>query len=213
MAIPVLICGRSGTGKSSSMRNFEHDEIALINVEGKPLPFKGKFDSKADTDNYKTIKELLFKTDKKSIVIDDFTYAMTNQFMRGKDAGGNKFDLFDAIATNPWELLEWVRSRLPEDKIVYFVMHEDYNDRGGVKPKTIGKMIDDKICLEGMFTIVFRAIVSDGQYLFQTHNISGDDCVKSPIGMFETDTVENDLKAIDEVIREFWELPALKGDK
>lgn len=213
MATPVLICGRSGTGKSSSLRNFEHDEIALINVMGKPLPFAGKFDSTVATTDYNKVKDLIFRTDKKSIVIDDFGYMMTNHLMAGKNAGGNKFDLFDDIASRPWELLEFVRSRLPEDKIVYFVMHEDYNDRGGIKPKTVGKMTDDKICLEGLFTMVIRTVFQDGEYLFQVHNISGDDVMKVPINLYKEDTIPNDLKAFDERVREFYELPKLKGGK
>lgn len=195
------------------MRNFAKDEIALINVMNKPLPFTTKFDSTMATTDYNKVRELIFRTDKKSIVIDDFGYMMTNHLMTGKNAGGNKFDLFDDIASKPWELLEWVRGRLPEDKIVYFMMHEDRNEWGGVKPKTIGKMTDDKICLEGLFTIVFRAVFQDGQYLFQTHSTSSDDVMKSPIGMFEEDFVENDLKKIDETIRKFWDMPALKGGK
>lgn len=208
-----MLLGRSGSGKSTSLRNFDHDEVALVNVMGKPLPFSGKFDSTLVTTKYESIKEALFKTEKKSIIIDDFGYMMTNHLMAGKNAGGNKFDLFDEIASKPWELLEWVRGRLPEDKIVYFVMHEDRNEWGGIKPKTIGKMTDDKICLEGLFTMVIRSVFQDGQYLFQVHNVSGDDVTKTPLGLYEEDTIENDLKAFDQRVREFYELPALKGGK
>lgn len=212
MGLPVLIIGKSGSGKSTSLRNFKHDELALVNVMGKPLPFKGKFDSMASTTDYDEVKKLVFQTDKKAIVIDDFGYMMTNHLMVGKDAGGNKFDLFDDIASKPWNLLEWVRKRLPEDKIVYFIMHEDYNEFGGVKPKTIGKMTDDKICLEGLFTVVLRCIFKDDKHIFQTH-MRGDDVTKSPMGMFEDDEIDNDLRLVDSKIRDFYEMEPLGGKK
>lgn len=208
MGLPVLILGKSGAGKSTSLRNFKHDEVALINVMGKPLPFKGKFDSAQSTTNYDEVKKLIFGTEKKVIVIDDFGYMMTNHLMAGKDAGGNKFDLYDDIASKPWQLLEWVRRRLPEDKIVYFMMHEAENEYGGVKPKTIGKMTDDKICLEGLFTIVLRCVFEDEKHLFQTH-MRGNDVTKSPMGMFEEDTMDNDLKEVDRLVREYYEMEPL----
>lgn len=216
MAIPVMVIGRSGSGKSTSLRNFEKDEVALINILGKALPFDKKFDSTQQTDDYQKIKELLLRTEKKSIVLDDFTYAMVNQWMRGKDGGGNKFDLFDDIGSKPWQLLEFIRSRLPDDKIVYFMMQEDYDDRNGVsyvKPRTIGRMIDDKVCLEGMFTIVLQAKVNDGNYTFQTHSLNGEDVTKSPLKMWEEDFIDNDLKAVDSVIRAYYKLPGLKNGK
>lgn len=209
MGCPILILGKSGSGKSTSLRNFKHDEVAVVNVMDKPMPFKGKFDSMAATTNYEDVKQLLFKTDKKAIVIDDFGYMMTNHLMQGKDAGGNKYDLFDDIASKPWNLLEWVRKRLPEDKIVYFIMHEDYNESGGVKPKTIGKMTDDKICLEGLFTVVLRCVFKDDKHIFQTH-MRGDDVTKSPMGMFEEDEIDNDLRLVDEKIREYYSMKPLK---
>lgn len=219
MATSVLIIGKSGAGKSTSLRNFAHDEIAFLNVMAKPLPFKGKFDStlcplkKTDlltpVQSYKLTEEAIEKTQKKVIVIDDFGYMMTNHLMAGKDGGGNKFDLFDDIASRPWHLLEFIRTKVSDDKIVYFMMHEDQNEFGGVKPKTIGKMTDDKICLEGLFTIVLRCVFKDDKHIFQTH-MAGDDVTKSPMGMFEEDSIDNDLKLVDQKIREFYELKPLK---
>lgn len=208
MATSVLILGKSGSGKSTSLRNFKPDELALINVMSKPLPFKGKFDSTLATTNYDEVKKAIFGTEKKAIVIDDFGYMMTNHLMRGKDAGGNKFDLYDDIASEPWKLIEWIRKKLPEDKIVYLMMHEAENDFGGIKPKTIGKMTDDKICLEGLFTIVLRCVFEDEKHLFQTH-MRGNDVTKSPMGMFEQDTMDNDLRLVDERIRDYYSLPKL----
>lgn len=233
MATSVLILGKSGSGKSTSLRNFEPDEIAFINVMGKPLPFKGGFES---TDNpfkskfsttvsplkkstvvtpaqsYELVKQAIQKTTKKSVVIDDFGYMMTNHLMAGKEGGGSKFDLFDDIASRPWNLLEFIRTELPDDKIVYFMMHEDQNEFGGIKPKTIGKMTDDKICLEGLFTIVLRCVFDGDHHLFQTH-MKGDDVTKTPLSMFSEDEIDNDLKVVDTAIREYYGLAPLKEEK
>ena len=218
MAIPVLLTGRSGSGKSTSMRNFAHDEIALINVAKKALPFKGKFDSQMDTDNYDTIKQGLAQTAKKSIVIDDAGYLITNFFMRNhslNNKGNGVYALYNQLADDFWNLIEWCKTRLPEDKIVYFIMHEDKNEFGDVKPKTIGKLLDDKVCIEGLFTIVLRAIAEGGEYKFRTQT-DGSDVTKTPMGLFDTEEIDNDLKVVDNAIRDFYGLAPLidkKGDK
>ena len=82
-------------------------------------------------------------------------------------------------------------------------MHEDKNDFGDIKPKTIGKLIDEKVCLEGLFSIVLRAKKVDKNYLFYTQSTEND-VAKSPIGMFDKLYIENDLKEVDSVIREFY---------
>ena len=141
----------------------------------------------------------------KSIVIDDAGYLITNQFMRkhANAGGGNAvFSLYNDIADNFWSLTELVKT-LPPDKIVYFIMHEDKNDFGDIKPKTIGKLIDEKVCLEGLFSIVLRAKKVDKNYLFYTQSTEND-VAKSPIGMFYKLYIENDLKEVDSVIREFY---------
>lgn len=214
MALPVLLIGRSGSGKSSSCRNFEHDEIALINVANKALPFKGKFDSTLATDNYETIKKGLLQTAKRSVVIDDAGYLITNFFMRNhsQNAGGNSvYALYNQLADDYWNLIEWTKTKLPEDKIVYFIMHEDKSDFGDVKPKTIGKLLDDKVCIEGLFTIVLRAVTEGGEYKFRTQT-DGSDVAKSPIGLFDNEEIDNDLKYVDEHIRDYYSLPPLKDN-
>jgi hypothetical protein len=192
MGIPVLILGESGTGKSASMRNFGKDEIALVNVAGKPLPFKGKFDETINSDSYRTIKKFMKESYANTIVIDDCQYLMANEFMRrGLERG---YDKFTEIAVNFWELVQAVKD-LPDEKIVIFMSHTERDANGNEKIKTIGKLLDEKITVEGMFTIVLKTIVKDGQYSFQTQN-SGHDTVKSPIGLFETNEIDNDLKAV-----------------
>ena len=199
MAVLVMIYGQSGTGKSTSLRNFKHEEVAVINVSGKPLPFRGDL-KPYNTDNYTKIVNAICNTDRKSIVIDDATYLMVNEFMRtAKQTGYQKYT---DMACNFNGLIE-VCAGLPDDKVVYFMGHSDQADDGREHFKTIGKMLDNYVTVEGRFTIVMKTVVQDGQYMFSTQN-NGQDTVKSPMGMFEHGLIENDLKAVDETIREYW---------
>ena len=200
MGIPVLVFGKSGVGKSYSLRNFEPEQLGVIRVIKKPLPFRSKF-KPFDSDDYKQIMNALFKAKTPSIVIDDAGYLTTNEFMRRALEKG--YDKFTEMAKNLWNLISFVSNELPEDKIVYIMMHEDKNDMGDAKVKTIGRMLDEKVCVEGMFTIVLHAMRSDGKYLFKTQG-DGSDIAKSPYGMFQEEVIENDLKHVDDIIREFY---------
>lgn len=203
MAITVMILGESGTGKSSSLRKFKPDEVEIINVIGKPLPFRSKGFESHSTDSYTTIKQILRKTDKPSIVIDDAQYLMANEFMRRAKEKG--YEKFTEIGQNFWDFVNFCRN-LPEDKIVYFLQHvETSADGNTIKAKTIGKMLDEKVTLEGMFAVVLRTHVDEDGYGFTTQN-SGSDTVKSPVGMFEDALIPNDLKMVDTAIREYWDL-------
>ena len=199
MAVLVMIYGQSGTGKSTSLRNFTNDEVAVINVSGKPLPFRSKLTT-YDTDNYSKISSALSKIERKSIVIDDATYLMVNEFMRTAKVAG--YQKYTDMAVN-FNSLVAQASQLASDKIVYFLGHSDLKDDGTEHFKTIGKMLDNYVTVEGKFTIVLKTVVQDGKYYFSTHN-SGQDTVKSPLGMFEDNYVDNDLKAVDTIIREYY---------
>ena len=199
MAVLVMIYGQSGTGKSTSLRNFTNDEVAVINVSGKPLPFRSKLTT-YDTDSYTKISSALSKIERKSIVIDDATYLMVNEFMRTAKVAG--YQKYTDMAVN-FNSLVAQASQLANDKIVYFLGHSDLKDDGTEHFKTIGKMLDNYVTVEGKFTIVLKTVVQDGKYYFSTHN-SGQDTVKSPLGMFEDNYIDNDLKAVDEVIREYY---------
>jgi len=205
MGLPVLLVGKSGSGKSASLRNFK-ENIGVLNVLGKPLPFKGGEKLPGEvTDDYNRIKELLYKSKAASVVIDDAGYLMTNAFMRGHaqtGAGNAIFSFYNDLGDQFWGLIRFVVDQLPAEKIVYFIMHEDKNDFGDVKPKTIGKMLDEKVCVEGMFTIVLRSVFSEGKYKFKTQS-DGFDIAKSPMGMFEPE-IENDLKMVDDTIRKYY---------
>ena len=202
MAIAVLVMGASGTGKSASLRNFRPDEIGVINVAGKPLPFRSEIKS-FKSDRYEEIEAILKKAKVKSLVIDDSQYLMANEFMRR--ASENGFQKFTDIGRNFWALVDMINHDLPEDVIVYFMQHTELDANGNEKAKTIGKLLDEKITLEGLFSIVLKTAVVDGSYMFTTKN-NGADTVKTPMGMFEQDLIENDLKAVDDAIRDYYGL-------
>ena len=206
MGIPVLIIGKSGSGKSTSLRNCK-DGFAMIKVLNKPLPFKGKIPSVA-TDDYQQIMKQLINKQYPSMVIDDAGYLITNHFMSKHStagAGNAVFSLYNALGDHFWNLIQFIINTLPASKIVYLMMHEDTNDFGDIKPKTIGKLLDEKVCIEGMFTIVLRCVCENGVHKFITQ-ADGGAVSKSPIGMFETLEIDNDLKLVDETIREYYEL-------
>lgn len=206
MGIPVLVIGKSGSGKSTSLRNFS-EGIALINVLGKPLPFKSKI-PKVVTDDYQQIMKQLCNTQFKSFVIDDAGYLITNHFMSKHSSvgGGNAvFSLYNDLGDYFWRLIQFVIKSLPADRIVYFIMHEDINDFGDIRPKTIGKLLDEKVCIEGMFTIVLRCVAENNVHKFITQADAGA-VSKSPMGMFETLEIDNDLKIVDDAIRDYYDL-------
>lgn len=209
MGIGVLVLGESGTGKSASLRNFTKDEVGVINVVGKPLPFRSDI-ATYRTDNYMLIEQALKKSKLKAMVVDDSQYLLANEFM--KRSGERGFDKFTDIAKNFWTLIDMVQRELPEDMIVYFLHHIERDANGNEKAKTIGKMLDEKVTLEGLFAICLKTSVEDGHYFFRTRN-SGHDTVKTPMGMFEEEKIDNDLKMVDATIREFYGLNKKKETK
>lgn len=202
----VILYGKSGSGKTRSLKNFAEDEILFINVEGKMPPFRKKFKYTLNTDDTEKIKNWLYKMPMKTAVIDDAGYILTNTFMRGHSSGrkgSQVFDLYNDIADRFWDLFQFVKKYLAEDVIVYVIMHEDTNDSGITRLKTIGKMLDDKVVLEGMCTIVLRCQSEDGKHFFRT-TTDGWDITKSPEEMFDSEILDNDLKEIDSCIRDYY---------
>lgn len=210
MAQKVLILGDSGTGKSASLRNFKEDEVLVINSAGKPLPFKNHFECVTPKFERLTqdVLNAMDKTDKKVIVIDDAQYIMSFQYMRRiKENGWDKWNDIQGDFFNIIKACDY----MPEDVIVYFLSHIQRDDEGREKIKTMGKMLDEKITIEGLFTTVLKTAVKDGQYFFLTQN-SGMDTVKSPIGMFPSYAIDNDLKYVDTKIRNYYEIGEYKTD-
>lgn len=206
MAYPVLIIGKSGSGKSTSLRNMAPDSVGIFNVLGKPLPFRGKFDQIV-SDDYNLITGVILKNKKAIYVIDDAGYLLTNNFMRGhsdKGRGSSKFDFYNELADSFWRMVNDL-IQLPTKNRVYIMMHEEAADSGDIKPKTIGKLIDEKVCLEGMFSICLRCMLSNGRHVFRTQS-DGLDVAKSPMGMFEDLEIDNDLAYVDQKICEYYEI-------
>lgn len=213
MSIATLIIGESGSGKSASLHSMIPTETLLIQAVAKPLPFKSKAWVRFDKDTAKAgnvfvsdstefIIKLMQGTKRKIIVVDDYQYVMANEYMRRTNETG--FTKFTEIAKHTWDVFK-AASELPEDVRVYFLSHTQTDERGTVRIKTIGKMLDEKITIEGMFTIVLKTVVTDSEYLFSTKN-NGADTVKSPIGMFDTERVPNDLLAVDAAIKNYYEI-------
>ena len=207
MAILCMLYGQSGTGKSTSLRSFQKEDVSIINVSGKPMPFRRKLPI-VSTDNYKQIIGGLPTIKTPSIVIDDATYLMVNAFMRNAKVQG--YQKYTDMAYDFNSLID-AAQKLPDDKIVYFIGHSNQSDDGREQFKTIGKMLDNYVTLEGKFTIVLKTVVKDGQYYFSTQN-NGMDTVKSPMGMFYEPLIVNDLKMVDDTIREYYGINTVKTE-
>lgn len=204
MAKTILVIGASGSGKSRSLKNFNENELAIIKCVNKDLPFKNKGNSVFRCD-YEKIKAILTRQTRPVYAIDDANYLMTEQFMHSQVSG---YDKFNVIGQEFYDLIQYCQNCLRDDITVYIIMHEDINENTGVvKPKTVGKMLDEKVCVEGMFTTVLRCINESGNHKFYSNN---NGCAKSPEDMFESVSFENDLKYVDTKIREYYDMPKLE---
>ena len=207
MSIATMILGTSGTGKSASLRNMNPADTLLIQTIPKPLPFRssawrlvkdgGNVIVSALAD---TIINAMHKTSRPIVVIDDFQYLLAVEFMaRASETGYGKFT---EMAKHYFDVLTAAANLAPE-KRVYLLSHTDMAENGQVKAKTIGKLLDEKITVEGLVTIVLRTHVINGQYVFSTHN-NGQDTVKTPMGMFEAEHIPNDLLEVDKAVVEYY---------
>ena len=210
MSIATLVLGQSGTGKSTSLRNMDPAKTLLVQVIHKPLPFRNK-DWKPIKDGgniivsskSETICQAMQKTTRPIIVVDDFQYLLAIEFMERAHEKG--YDKFTEMARHYYDVLTAARSLAPE-KRVYLLSHTDTSESGQVKAKTIGKLLDEKITVEGLVTIVLRTHVINGEYVFSTRN-SGSDTVKVPLGMTEVDHIPNDLVEFDKLVCDYYEIP------
>ena len=210
MAVITLIIGDSGSGKTASLRHFTGNEASIFNIAKKPLPFKNTGQTKiplVEVHGYEDLKGKLSKAKNKTLIIDDAQYLMAFEFFGSIEEKG--FDKFTRMGKNFYSLVKYA-STLEKDKIIYFFMHKDTSDDGQEKAKTLGRLLDEKLTLEGLFTIVLKSVVQENttgslNFYFSTQN-SGYDRVKTPMGMFENPLIENDLKLVDEIIREYYEL-------
>lgn len=206
-----MILGQSGTGKSTSLRNMDPAQTLLIQVIAKPLPFRSK--------EWKLVKDggniivsadsaqivaAMQKTTRPIIVIDDFQYLLVTEFMaRAHETGYTKFS---EMARHYWDVLK-MASELAQHKRVYMLSHTETNEAGQTQAKLIGKMLAEKIVVEGMVTIVLGTHVINGQHVFSTKN-SGSNTVKVPIDLVPDDAehIPNDLSAFDQFVVAYYGL-------
>lgn len=196
-----MILGASGSGKSAAMRHLDPSCVGVFNIASKPLPFRQKLPS-INKPGYDTIKEGIRAWDKKLYVIDDSQYLMAFEFFdRAKETGYNKFT---DIALHFRDLVKYVVESTPEDVIVYFLHHTETDGDGILKAKTIGKMLDEKLTLEGLFSIVLLCKTTKDRHFFQTQS-EGISTAKSPMEMFPPE-LDNDLALVDRTIRDYYGL-------
>lgn len=208
MGVPVMVMGASGSGKSTSLRNFDPDEIGIFNVASKPMPFR-KSMKVINHASYGAIMKVLQNASLKKYAIDDSQYLMAfESFDKMRDKG---FEKFTAMASNFYSLLRWVVEKTPDDCIVYFLHHTEVTDDGRIKAKTLGKVIDNNLTLEGMFSIVLLCQIEGNEHFFIT-NSDGSNTAKSPMDMFEM-KIPNDLKFVDTTIREYYGMKGGQDEK
>ena len=201
-----MILGQSGTGKTTSLRNLSAEDTLLIQIIPKPLPFKSDWKSVSEngnilvSNNYQEVCAALNKTSRNIIIIDDAQYLLASEFMARAHEKG--YEKFTEMARHYYDVLT-TATNLPRHKRVYLLSHTDISEEGNVKAKTIGKLLDEKITIEGLVTIVLRTHVINGNYVFSTKN-NGSDTVKTPLGMFGNEFIDNDLKMVDSEITNYY---------
>lgn len=204
MGIACLVLGKSGSGKSASMRNFNKDDVRILNVASKPLPFRNVNNlMKADKATYGMIKGALKSGQSLSYVIDDAQYLMAFESFEKSNITG--YGKFTDMAKNFEEMLRFIQEDTSPDTVVYVLQHVDTDENGNVKAKTLGKMLDQQLDIHGLFTICLMSVANEKGYHFVTQSDGTNPC-KSPMGMFENNEIDNDLKIVDDAIREYYGL-------
>ena len=208
MGVCVLVLGASGSGKSTSLRNFEPGEVGVLNVLGKPLPFRKRLDT-TDHPDYRMCRACITSGRRRAWVVDDAGYLMANEnFARVNESGYGKFT---DMAHNFQQLVQDA-TMAPPDTITYLFMHAEADAMGREKPKTVGRMLDEKYCIEGACPIVLDCRVVDGRHVFVSKN-DGTNLAKAPMDMLP-EVMDNDLRAVDGKIREYWGMaPLAESDK
>lgn len=202
MGVAVLVLGASGSGKSASMRNFKENDVRILNVASKPLPFRNVNKlKKADKATYAMIKGAVKSGQTLSYVVDDAQYLMAfESFDKINETGYSKFS---AMAKNYEDMLRTIQEDTSPDTIVYIMQHIDKDEDGNIKAKTLGKMLDQQLTIEGLFSIVLLAKAEERRHFFVTQSDGTNPC-KSPMGMFDEIEIDNDLKMVDDTIREYY---------
>ena len=206
MGLPVLILGDSGTGKSTSMRTLDPEKTSVINVLGKRLPFRNEFTTFTCRDIDVVMERAIPAIKTPVMVIDDFGYLITDLFTRhsyGADKYRDQYEVYKEIGAKIYQLVNELNTTVPDDTVCYLTMHIDRDQTGNIVPATVGRMLNEKINLVGMFTIVLLSTCDADGYWFITNQTPP---AKSPIGLFESEKIPNNLGAVDDAIRGFWGL-------
>lgn len=217
----IVVLGESGTGKSTSLRNLNHEETFIINVLSKPLPFRGykkHYNSSnknyLETDQYDLILKWLDAINKnaphiKTIVIDDFSFLMNNEFMRRcKDKG---FEKYTEMGVNMFRIFDLCNKFRP-DLYCYVMCHTEKDHAGIIKPKTVGKMTADYVGIAERVSIVLHTQIVDMEHKFLTQN-DGTHVAKSPMDMFPDILIDNDLAAIRTIIDDYYGVEQVNEEK
>lgn len=211
MSIAVLILGPSGSGKSTSMRNLDPASLQLIQPIKKPLPFRNSWQPRNrdnpsgcvfQTDDPVEVEKAMRRAGRDLVIVDDYQAVLTNELMRRSTETG--YQKFSDIGRSAWNVF-MAAGDLADHQRVYIMAHTQVDELGNVRMKTVGKMVDEKVVPEGYFTIVLRAELVNGQHVFATQT-NGQDCAKSPVGMFSDFHIPNDLAAVDAAIVDYYQL-------
>lgn len=216
MAILVMILGDTGSGKTRSIKNMDQEKTLIIQVTDKPLPFKETGWKKVLSTNFSDVAKMLNAAVAKkleAVIVDDFQYLLAGEFMRR--GGENGYQKFTDIAVNTYNLLSMIQA-MPKSMVVYLTWHSETTIVGEEhleRAKTIGKMLNEKITVEGLFTIILKAYRDklDGKYYFATQT-NGNDVCKSPEDLFESNRIENDLSVVHKAICNFYNIGATSNE-
>ena len=222
MSIPIIIMGDSGTGKSYSLRNFKEEDVSVLNVQGKMLPF---FDTQLETisvpdlaanlagqGGYKPLRVDIVQSwlanhhEKRAVVVDDCGYCISEAYMRwstGTEAYDNKYQVYTDIAARIWNLFQSVIEDGDATRIVYFVFHQERQQDGTIDLLTVGRLLNEKLLIRGLVTCTLQSAKEGDKYGFHTNNANPAKC---PPGLFADEFIDNDLKAVDSRIREAYRI-------
>ena len=207
MSIPVLILGEPGSGKSSSLREFKRGEIGVVQTIGKPLPFRNDLEIAQSRDFDQVAHWIAADKSHNAMIVDDFGYLITDIYMKysyGPDKLRDQYEVYKIIGAKAYNFITSIMEDGRRDRIVYLTMHVERDPVRGIEPATVGKMLNEKVKLMGLFTVVLMAVADGDRYVFVTNGQP----LKSPPGMFELE-IPNDLKAVDSAIREYYGLAPL----
>lgn len=222
ISVPIIIMGDSGTGKTTSVRTFDEGEVEVINVMGKIMPFFTPKVHQVNVPQIAASHENALKVDivrswltkhheHKAVVVDDAGYLITEMFMRwtvGDEKMSDQYGVYKEIASRMWQLFQRVIEDGDTDRIIYFIFHEETDNYGKVDLLTVGKLLNEKIKIRGLVTMTLQSAKEGDRYVFHTNNGNP---AKSPMGLFEEETIDNDLKMVDSRVREAYGFEPLKA--